>query len=327
MLDIESNEKHYMKTLDAIDDLLKLFKFAVESVTGEEDEYIYLNSSSDKKISFHIIGKVLFKNLSHAGAIVRSVWSAIQSIFKGLVTCPESLQLDNLKYLFEANGDWIVDDCIYTRNRFFRIPLSSKMGSSRVLKPVVNVGRRNLRWWEMLAQPCSTGAEVHSAVEMGGSDPIFTSLRASKCMRLIGDSWFMSESRRTNYQSQCLTAHPYIEPVLSKLESLGYMLKSDLCFNSSRRSWCVNSHSRLCGIAKREHASNHVWFEIDGIGGRVLQRCYDSNCSGFVEVDVDDAWDAWTIAYSTMVDVTDVLAAFDSSLLKKPLSCGPEQKA
>lgn len=314
VLDIESTEKRFLPTRDAIEDLMKVFRIAVESKTGETDEYMYLNSSSADKVSFHIIGTVMFENLAHVGALVRSVWSGIQTLRRGNFEMPPGISLENINYLFGSDDKWIVDDCIYTRNRFFRLPLSSKKGSKRVLKPIYPPGKKTSNWTEMLVQR-PHGGSVYECLEMCGSDPIYTSMPADRCMKCVNGEWMLIETKRTHHQSACTAIHPYVAPVIDKLNAMGYMLKDDLKFNSARRSWCINSYSKRCGIAKREHASNHIWFEIDGLGGRVIQRCYDSNCVGGVDIDVDDAWDEWTVAWSTMVDVSNVLDGLDRGLL------------
>ena len=306
VLDIESSEKKYAETLRSIHELLKVFKFAVELKTGESDEFYYLDSSNAKKVSFHIVGSVFFKSLAHVGALVRGVWAAIQSMQKGLFPAPPNLDMSRIKYLFDSSGEWIVDDCIYTRNRLFRLPLSSKKGSDRVLRPVKGYGKTPDHWIDMLVQrPYTT---VYSCLEMDDSEPLYTSTSASKCLRFVDEQWVMSEKKRCNYNTSVSVVHPYLLPVLDKLDSLGHMVKrDDISFNSSRRSWFVSSGSKHCAIANREHTSNHIWFEIDGLGGRVYQRCYDSECNGAHEVDIGDAWDKWTVAWSTMVDITDIL--------------------
>jgi hypothetical protein len=314
VLDIESKNKQYIKTREAIEELMKVFNIAVESKTGQSDEYMYLDSSSADKVSFHIIGTVMFKNLAHVGALVRSVWSGLQTLRSNNLELPEGISMQSIEYLYEADGTWIVDDCIYTRNRFFRLPLSSKKGSKRVLKPLYPPGKKTNGWTEMLVQR-PHGGPVYECLEMCGSDPIYTSMPADRCMKCVDGQWMLMEKKRTQHQTVCTAVHPYVEPVIDKLNAMGYMLKNDLKFNSARRSWCVNTYSKQCGIAKREHASNHIWFEIDGLGGRVIQRCYDSNCAGGVDVDVEDAWDEWTLAWSTMVDVSDLLTSLDRGLL------------
>ena len=314
VLDIESKNKHYLKARDAVEDLMKVFNIAVESKTGKCDEYMFLDSSSADKVSFHVVGTVMFKNLAHVGALVRSVWSGLQTLRSNKLEMPEGISVKNIDYLFESDGQWIVDDCIYTRNRFFRLPLSCKKGSTRVLKPLYPPGKKVESWTEMLVQR-PHGGPVYECLEMCGTDPIYTSMPADRCMRCVDGTWMLVDARRKEKQVACTAVHPYITPVIEKLNTMGYMLKDDLKFNSARRSWCINSYSKQCGIAKREHASNHIWFEIDGLGGRVIQRCYDSNCVGGVDIDVNDAWDEWTLAWSTMIDVSNVLDGLDRGLL------------
>lgn len=312
VLDIESTEKKWAETLNSVREFLKLVTIAVDSKTHVKDEFYYLDSSKEGKVSFHIIGSVFFTNLAHVGALVRALWAAIQSMLMHEFPVPEGLDMKRIKYLFESNGEWIIDDCIYTRNRLFRLPLSSKKGSNRVLMPVKNHGATPDHWIDMLVQ--RPHDKVFNCMEICNSEPIFTSTPASKCLRKIGkNNWEISEKKRQSYQTASSAVPPYLVPVLDKLDSMGYMVKRDIMFNSARRSWCVSTNSRKCAIAGREHGSNHIWFEIDGFGGKVLQRCYDSECHGFKEVDVGEAWDQWTLTWTTMVDVTEILNSIYST--------------
>lgn len=313
VLDIESTEKTYVQSLPAIETLMKIFKIAIESQTGQMDEYYYLDSSSSKKASFHIVGRVLFKNLAHVGALVRNVWCAIQSIITKEINLPDdNIDIEKLKYIFDSKNNWIVDDCIYTRNRLFRIPLSSKKGSARVLRPVKSMGRQSENWYDYLVQK-GVSDTVYEWREMGDIDPVFTSMPARRCIRKIDDEWIMTMARKKAYQTSCKVVNPFLLPVLNKLDDMGFMTKRDINFNSGRRSWNVNSHSKMCGIAGREHAGNHIWFEIDGLGGSVYQRCFDYNCTGFKEIDVGDAWDNWTVAWTTMVNITDIMNSLSAA--------------
>lgn len=103
VLDIESTEKVWVHTLESVKELMKVMKIAVECKTGEEDEYYYLDSSNEKKVSFHIVGSVYFENLAHVGALVRTVWAAIQSMINGDIPVPDNIDLKTLKYLFDSS--------------------------------------------------------------------------------------------------------------------------------------------------------------------------------------------------------------------------------
>ena len=48
---------------------------------------------------------------------------------------------------------------------------------------------------------------------------------------------------------------------------------------STRDGWFAQTDSRWCANIKREHASNHVWFSING--GKISQKCLDEECREF----------------------------------------------
>ncbi|AED96262.1 DNA primase [Arabidopsis thaliana] len=138
--DLEFNQKENEgKNVDEMVDILISVilealreKYAIE---GQEDWIVELDSSTKDKFSRHvivIIPKVAFKDNSHVGAFVGELCSRI-------VNAKETDE--RLRKLFvhkEANDSaslLFVDTAVYSRNRCFRLALSSKAGKTSVLLP------------------------------------------------------------------------------------------------------------------------------------------------------------------------------------------------
>ncbi|CAH2070201.1 unnamed protein product [Thlaspi arvense] len=107
-------------------------KYGIE---GQEEWIVELDSSTKDKFSRHllvIIPKLAFKDNSHVGAFVRELCSRIASAKE---------KDERLRKLFvhkEANDSaslLFVDTAVYSRNRCFRLALSSKAGKTSVLLP------------------------------------------------------------------------------------------------------------------------------------------------------------------------------------------------
>lgn len=120
--------------------LLKIIFDAVAEkycLEGNNDWVVELDSSNEDKFSRHLIiqfPKAAFKDNSHAGAFVTEICSRISSIserdgrFRKLFVSKDSSSIDIPFQLF-------VDKAVYSRNRCFRLALSSKAGKSTVLLP------------------------------------------------------------------------------------------------------------------------------------------------------------------------------------------------
>lgn len=119
--------------------LIVIFDALLEkySIQGSEDFVIELDSSTEDKFSRHLIirlPKTAFKDNLHTGAFVAEICSRIQSYrardkhYDKLLISKGSSSADSDFHLF-------IDTAVYSRNRCFRLPFSSKAGKNSVLLP------------------------------------------------------------------------------------------------------------------------------------------------------------------------------------------------
>ncbi|XP_071934157.1 uncharacterized protein [Coffea arabica] len=136
-----SKRENVQKNGDEMVDLLLSIVFDAlhenYSIDKSHDCIVELDSSTEEKFSRHLIlrlPKTAFKDNSHAGAFVAEVCSRIhksretEERFKNLFVSKDSSETNCQCQLF-------VDNAVYSRNRCFRLPLSSKAGKSSVLLP------------------------------------------------------------------------------------------------------------------------------------------------------------------------------------------------
>ncbi|BBG98330.1 DNA primase [Prunus dulcis] len=107
------------------------------SIQGNQEWILELDSSTEAKFSRHLIiriEKTAFKDNSHVGAFVTEICSRISSAkerdgrFGNFFVRKDSKSSNFASQLF-------VDTAVYTRNRCFRLALSSKAGKNSVLLP------------------------------------------------------------------------------------------------------------------------------------------------------------------------------------------------
>ncbi|KAL7254166.1 hypothetical protein ACSBR1_008546 [Camellia fascicularis] len=149
--DLEFNKRdNAEKNGDEMVDLLISVVFDVlfdkYSIQGEHDWIVELDSSTEEKFSRHLIirlQKTAFKDNSHAGAFVAEVCSRICSAresdgrLEKLLVSKDSGSAGSPCQLF-------VDTAVYSRNRCFRLPLSSKAGKNSILLPTGRFKCKNM---------------------------------------------------------------------------------------------------------------------------------------------------------------------------------------
>lgn len=115
-------------------------------IHGDHDWIVELDSSTEDKFSRHLIiriPKAAFKDNSHAGAFVSEICSRILNA-RGKDKSYEKLFIAKDSNTNESADQLFVDTAVYTRNRCFRLHLSSKAGKTSILLPTERFKCKNL---------------------------------------------------------------------------------------------------------------------------------------------------------------------------------------
>ena len=242
-----------------------------------------LNSCSDEKQSWHVIvANVYLENVYHVGAFIRRCLLFMQCSFQVGETLLTSIDLD------------AIDTAVYTKNRMFRVPHSSKFGSKRILKCDED--------WHVLLIQSTTPTRVYSCLEIDGSVPVSTSLPPQSLFENMNDQWVR---RRQHCQTSATeTDNPLLLPILNYLDrNLDAKCQRHKQRCTAAGHYSVASRSKRCAIAQREHRGNNIWFAIDLNRQEVRQRCYDEDCQHkFAVVDMPkEQWSLWNEAWAQVI--------------------------
>ncbi|XP_010671594.2 uncharacterized protein LOC104888354 [Beta vulgaris subsp. vulgaris] len=294
---LENTDKDGNQMVDLL--LLVIFEAFYEKyqIQGEEDWVVELDSSTEAKFSRHLvlrIPKAAFKDNIHAGAFVSEICSRIHSArekdarFEQIFISKDSSSAGPSLQLF-------VDNAVYSRNRCFRLALSSKAGKTSVLRPT---GRFKCR--DMCEE------DVFMASLICNIDDDCEKLLVCKmeldCIKTLQfDTEVNYSCRRPANILQELTLHTRGSDIsqtyltgASPFPALDAFIESVASFGSVTgkiRSWYwfseygllvySMSKSRYCGRIGREHKSNHVMYVVDLQWALYYQKCYDPDCRGY----------------------------------------------
>ncbi|KAI9112899.1 hypothetical protein K1719_016013 [Acacia pycnantha] len=266
-------------------------------ICGDPEWIVELDSSTDEKFSRHLIiriPKTAFKDNSHAGAFVSEMCSQVQNArekdgrFEKLFVKKDSSSGDGLNQLF-------VDTAVYSRNRCFRLPLSSKAGKSSVLVPSGRYKCKNLGEEEMFMASliCNMDADckkylvgkpesncvktLHYDTEVNYNHehchqyPLkFTS---SSCESDVPAAYFVGKS-----------PFPFLDKFVESTASVGNIsgkIRAWYWFSEFGLIVYSMSRNRYCERIGREHKSNHVIYVIDLRSAMYYQKCHDPDCRGY----------------------------------------------
>ncbi|KFK26881.1 hypothetical protein AALP_AA8G305600 [Arabis alpina] len=267
-------------------------KYAIE---GQEDWIVELDSSTKDKFSRHlivIIPKVAFKDNLHVGAFVGELCSRIVNAKE------KDERLCKLFVHKEANDSaslLFVDTAVYSRNRCFRLALSSKAGKTSVLLPsgrfkCKDMGEQDVFMTSLI---CNVASDC---------EKLLVCKMESDCMKTlcfdteVNNNSLVRHQKAPNFQvdacpSDMSTSYfggkspfPLLDQFIESIASTGNVSGKIRCWYwFSEESLIVYSMSRnrYCERIGREHKSNHVMYIVDLRRGIYYQKCYDPDCRDY----------------------------------------------
>ncbi|KAK9914765.1 hypothetical protein WJX75_000253 [Coccomyxa subellipsoidea] len=249
-----------------------------------EDSWVLeLDSSSPHKFSRHIIVRIpgaAFQNNFHVGAFVKDMCAA-----------QESIDPDNpvQQLLINKDGEGtkalFVDGGVYTRNRAFRLFLSSKAGKEWILQPTerfqgAKLSHRDIFFVSLICN-VSEDCRLLRCYEDADGTP-FSWVRHGQNGGRARDTQAAIE--RCAQPQIGPSRHPDIERFITSVCAMGGV-------QGEVRSWVewpeaglllLNmKHNRWCGNIGRAHRSNGTFYVISLQEGAWYQKCYDPECRGY----------------------------------------------
>ncbi|KAL7229826.1 hypothetical protein ACSBR2_008391 [Camellia fascicularis] len=300
--DLEFNKRdNAEKNGDEMVDLLISVVFDVlfdkYSIQGEHDWIVELDSSTEEKFSRHLIirlQKTAFKDNSHAGAFVAEVCSRICSAresdgrLEKLLVSKDSGSAGSPCQLF-------VDTAVYSRNRCFRLPLSSKAGKNSILLPTGRFKCKNMSEEDVFMASLICNMDVDC-------EKLLICKMDLDCVKVLQfDTEVNSDFQKQSGASQEFTLNSCTGDVsrtylmgkspFPALDAFVESIASVANVSGKIRSWYwfseyglmvySMSRNRYCERIGRQHKSNHVMYIVDLRRAIYYQKCHDPDCRGY----------------------------------------------
>ncbi|XP_027110206.2 uncharacterized protein [Coffea arabica] len=296
-----SKRENVQKNGDEMVDLLLSIVFDAlhenYSIDKSHDCIVELDSSTEEKFSRHLIlrlPKTAFKDNSHAGAFVAEVCSRIhksretEERFKNLFVSKDSSETNCQCQLF-------VDNAVYSRNRCFRLPLSSKAGKSSVLLPSGRFKCKDMSEEEvfMASLICSMDDDCEKLLICKMDTDCVKSLRFDSETSIKFDKhsnlaqefdWNACTIDASRTYMMGKSPFPSFDVFIENVASIGNKsgkIRSWYWFSEYGLMIYSMSRNRYCERIGRQHKSNHVMYVVDIRRGNYYQKCHDPDCRGY----------------------------------------------
>nr|XP_016432377.1 PREDICTED: DNA-directed primase/polymerase protein-like isoform X5 [Nicotiana tabacum] len=264
---------------------------------GNDDWVVELDSSNEEKFSRHLIIRfpnAAFKDNLHAGAFVTEICSRISSLsetdgrFRNLFVSKDSSSIDIPCQLF-------VDKAVYSRNRCFRLALSSKAGKSSVLLPSGRFKCKDMTKEEvfMASLICNIDADCEKLLickmDLDCVKALQFDTESTKSFQLHSGvsldfdlNACTSDPSRTYLMGK--SPFPSLDMFVESVASIGNIpgkIRSWYWFSEYALMVYSMSRNRYCERIGRQHKSNHVIYVVDLRRAVYYQKCHDPDCRGY----------------------------------------------
>lgn len=294
--DLEFNKRENMEKKG--DEMVDLFLVVVFDALREKyqieanhDCVIELDSSTKEKFSRHVILRLpqtAFKDNLHAGAFVAEVCSRINisretdGKFNNLFVSKGSNSAENQCQPF-------VDTAVYSRNRCFRLPLSSKAGKNSVLLPSGRFRCKDMNEEEMFMASliCSMDIDCEKVLicKMDLDCAKVLHFDSEKHVGLSKEldfnSFTIDETRSYMMGKSPFPALDVFVETIATIGNISGKIRSWYWFSECTLMVYSMSRNRYCERIGRQHKSNHVIYVVDIRKGVYYQKCHDPDCAGY----------------------------------------------
>ncbi|VVA11184.1 PREDICTED: DNA-directed primase/polymerase [Prunus dulcis] len=268
------------------------------SIQGNQEWILELDSSTEAKFSRHLIiriEKTAFKDNSHVGAFVTEICSRISSAkerdgrFGNFFVRKDSKSSNFASQLF-------VDTAVYTRNRCFRLALSSKAGKNSVLLPTGRFKAMDMQSEEemfMASLICNLDVDCEKLLVCKTDlDCIKTLHFDTEVNRNFGKCYSWPQEFALNGGTTDASAtyflgkspFPALDAFIESVATVGNVsgkIRSWYWFSEFGHMVYSMSRNRYCERIGRQHKSNHVIYVADLRRAAYYQKCHDPDCRGY----------------------------------------------
>ncbi|ESW24144.1 hypothetical protein PHAVU_004G106200 [Phaseolus vulgaris] len=271
-----------------------LEKYAIQ---GDHDWVLELDSSTEDKFSRHVIvciPKAAFKDNSHAGAFVSEICSRVRKArakdksFDKLFVMKDSGSEESADQLF-------VDTAVYSRNRCFRLALSSKAGKSSVLQPTKRFKCKDLGEEDMFMASLICNIDVDcqtylvcktdlDCVKTLHFDTEESSNVENSCQILQKFALDVGTSDVSTTYFMGKSPFPFLDKFILSVASVGNIpgnIHSWYFFSEFGLMVYSMTKNRYCERIGRHHKSNNVIYVVDLRMAVYYQKCHDPDCRGY----------------------------------------------
>ncbi|KAG5332757.1 PRIPO protein, partial [Acromyrmex heyeri] len=267
-------------------DIIRAYLLNHYHLLCDRSNFLILDSTTSKKFSRHVIftmKDMAFKDNSHIGKFIKTIYNDILLYLKsdtlshGILNHFNKADIEEMLVKTQHGEKLFIDNGVYTKNRHFRIYLSTKWGKQSYLT---------------VSTDC-----MHNAVnkckekELGIFLDSLISYFPNKQNLILLEFFNRSDVKAKLYSNVPIRSihenddqsspYPEIDRYIRNLIDPG-KIRVAKYFDKTKTLRYEIYGNRYCENIGRYHKSNNVYWIVDLNTKKVYQKCHDEDCSEFL---------------------------------------------
>ncbi|XP_011645420.1 DNA-directed primase/polymerase protein-like isoform X1 [Pogonomyrmex barbatus] len=266
-------------------DIIRAYLLHHYHLLCDRNNFLILDSTSSKKFSRHVIfilKDIAFKDNSHVGKFIKTIYNDILLYLKsdmshGILSHFNKADIEEMLVKTEHDEKLFIDNGVYTKNRHFRLYLSTKWGKQSYLT---------------VSEDCTHNAvNKRREKELGIFLDSLISYFPNKQNLILLEFFNRTDVKTQRYinvpkksiheNDNQTSPYPEIDRYISHLVDPGKIRIVKYSEKANTLKYEILGN-RYCENIGRYHKSNNVYWIVDLNTKKIYQKCHDTDCSGFV---------------------------------------------
>ncbi|XP_025271001.1 DNA-directed primase/polymerase protein [Camponotus floridanus] len=267
-------------------DIIRVYLLTHYHLLCDRNNFLILDSTSSTKFSRHVIftmKDMAFKDNLHVGKFIKTIYNDIMLYLNsdtqshGILSQFNKADIEELLVETNHGKKLFVDNGVYTKNRQFRLYLSTKWGKQSYLTVSA----------DCIHNPVNKCKEKELGVFLDSLISYFPNKQNLILLEFFNRSDVKTQLyskipiQYNNMDDNQISPYPEIDEYVSNLVDPGKIRIAKYSDKTKILRYEIYGN-RYCENIGRCHKSNNIYWIVDLNKKKMYQKCHDEDCSGFL---------------------------------------------
>lgn len=267
-------------------DIIRVYLLTHYHLLCDRNNFLILDSTSSTKFSRHVIftmKDMAFKNNSHVGKFIKTICNDIMLYLKsdaqshGILSQFNKADIEEMFVETKHGQKLFVDSGVYTKNRQFRIYLSTKWGKQSYLTVSPDCMHNTVN----KCRDKELGIFLDSLISYFPNKQNLILLEFFNRSDVKAQLYSKTPTQFNRKDDNQISPYPEIDKYISSLIEPGKIRIVKYSDKTKILRYEIYGN-RYCENIGRYHKSNNVYWIVDLNKKKIYQKCHDEDCSGFL---------------------------------------------